>query len=519
MQKSLTALVLGAALALGSPLFVGHATAGNRLGSTATAQGDAQSYGLSLSFTPLPDDLTQTLNIYVAAKIDDRSYLLDGSGAWLPPRPGAPLPVARRVAASGAMTVQVLSKQNLQGLGGAEIYLGYGRDDTDLLAGGKYTRAYVLPGNGGSGCSPSPLKMAPIKAEHIDHLGPLGSLVAGDHTYPTPHMYFYVKNDATPGDIEAPVYAPADLVVNGVSRRHYGQLGGRSDYTDYGITFSVCGQLQGYFIHLRSLAQPQLQQAVTANCQLAATQNPNETFCQIATNIPLKLGEEIGTTGDKLAGAGGLDMGLRDYALPSGRSAFANPERWCPAGSQGNVYGRCYAVCPLDYLPEAERSALLPRFSDSLKALFRSDEPRCGTVYQDLPGSARGYWVSPGSDPARSELAQLFLGASSLAADIGVFVTGNSIPNLPVRQYLFAPQRSGRGNRAFEQISDEQVYCYDSFYQRETDLLAQRNPLTGTILLLRLSNAGQSLSIEAQSAAACGAGPWTMSAQAATFLR
>jgi hypothetical protein len=294
-------------------------------------------------------------------------------------------------------------------------------------------------------------------------------------------------------------------------------LGGRTNYTDYGITFNVCGQVQMYFIHLRSLVHPQLQQAVKAQCNLAPTQNPNESFCQVGgLNIPLKSGEQVGTTGDKLAGVYGLDMGARDYSLYSGRS-FVNPDRWCSAGGNQNIYGRCYTVCPLDYLPQADRAQLSGLFSDG--RMTRTDEPRCGTVYQDYVGTAQGYWVSPGTDPVRTELPQLFMGQSTLASGYHIFVTGTSIPNLPVKKYIFDTTNSGRVNRAFNSIEDEQIYCFDTFYERESDVKNNTNPVTGTILLTKLSNRANNLSIEAQSARSCGSGPWTMTSKAVTFER
>lgn len=477
--------------------------------------GDPGNYTLDVKFSPLASDVGQQVNIYIFANYKGRIYLKNQDGFWPAFVPGDALPVYRTIMATRQMDVDIVRGVNVPDIGGTIFYVGYGRNDADLIS-GKYALVHVARSGGGEGCNSPALQMSPVKTENISTLMPLGSLVAGDHTYPTPHMYFYVKNDTLEGDIESPVHSPGNITVTGVSRRNYGMLGGRSNYTDYGITFNVCGKLQMYFIHLRSLVHPQLQQASQTQCKLAATQNPNESFCQIGgLNISLKVGEQIGTAGDKVAGVYGLDMGARDYSFYGGR-AFSNPDRWCPGGNQ-NIFGRCYAVCPLDYLPQAERIHLSGLFSDG--RITRTDEPRCGTVYQDFLGTAQGYWVGPGTDPTRTELPQLFLGQGTLVSGYNVFVTGTSIPNLPVRQYVFDARNSGRVNRAFNSIEDEQIYCFESFYWRESDLKNQVNPMTGTILLLKLSNGGNNLSVEAQSAQSCGNGPWTLTSNSVLFER
>lgn len=329
-------------------------------------------------------------------------------------------------------------------------------------------------------------------------------------------MYFYVKNDATPADIESPVYAPGDIVFTSIALRRYDRIGSKSDYTDYTLTFTVCDGVDMYFHHIRSLVHPALLAALRdGGC---TPQGPgNEKFCAFNTSVPVKAGEQIATAGDKAAGVGGFDLGARYWRLATGRSAFVNPDRWCRASGFQNIYDRCYAVCPLDYLVDGEREPLLNLFFDFTHTVQRTETPVCGTVYTDLPGTAQGYWFAVGHNEQFTEAPHLYLGASALTSAYGAFSMGTSVPGLRGQRYLFKPVAAGQVNRRFAEIRDSQVYCYEGFSGLEAE--AARQQASGLTLLVQLQEGGRKLAVQRPDAASCGAGPWLMDTGATLFER
>ena len=149
--------------------------------------------------------------------------------------------------------------------------------------------------------------------------------------------------------------------------------------------------------------------------------------------------------------------------------------------------------------------ALLGSYSGSV---LRTAPPLCGTIDQDVPGTAQGDWYHAGS-PDSPEDPHLALAHDNVVVSSGVFSSGTSIPGLQgLGTLLFSPAHSGRVQREFsEVVADGNEYCYDSFTN-----------LVGSILVLKMPDAF-SLQIEKQTAASCGAGPWTLSGAAVSFTR
>ncbi len=329
-------------------------------------------------------------------------------------------------------------------------------------------------------------------------------------------MYFYVKNDSNPADVESPVFAPANIVIDSIGYRHFDRQGNKTNYLNYTLTFSVCDGLAMYFHNVRSLTHPSLLALRTPSC--VPQGSGIERFCQVRVNVPIKAGEQVGTTGDTEANVGGLDLGARDYRLTTGRSAFANPDRWCAATGFQNIYDPCYTVCPLDYLPASERSQFVDLFADFTRTVVRTEEPKCGTAYSDVPGAAQGRWFGPGGTRA-SEGLNLYLGPSAFTSQLQVFSMGTSVPGIRPGAYVYQPRDTGLVNRRFRDVADGQVHCFESLYQREADARAGRNPYQGITVLIQVIDSGQSVRIEPRQTTTCGAGPWSLTSTAVTFQR
>ncbi|MGD8760116.1 MAG: hypothetical protein PVJ07_07665 [Anaerolineales bacterium] len=369
-------------------------------------------------------------------------------------------------------------------------------------------------------CPMGPLfSMAPIDLDQITSMSVLGSLIPPGHTFPTPHLYMFVRNLDTADDIPVTIYAPADMMVTTVIFKYQDRSGILTDYTDYDVHFSVCDQVQLYFIHVRSLTHPAIVEAMAeGDCPVSGAERGYRE-CHLRVEIPVRAGEVLGTTGDRDAGITGLDVGLRDYRLPHGRSAFANPERWCDE-EHPHIVQHCYASCFFDYMsPEAAAPYLELLIRSSGDPIVRRTEPPvCGTVYLDVASSAQGYWF-PSMEPTGSEAYSLYLGPNDFLPSMHSISTGHAIPGLDSFVYTFVPQTSGRINRRFDDIADGEIHCFDTLYDSLESLVQGLPHSRAMSIILQLASDGFSLTIEKRSEASCGTGPWSFSENAVDFYR
>lgn len=377
-------------------------------------------------------------------------------------------------------------------------------------------------------CKEPVLQRMPVPVEYVHFMGQLGSLVPPDHTFPTPHFYFYTKNPFDATDIEAPVFAPADLVLEYLGLRHYARLrGGTADYTDYYLTARVCDDVDLYFIHLRSITEPSLAaliDAQRARCAWLADAGSNtgggteEQTCDVTLPgdpVLVRAGEPIGTAGD-IRGVGGLDMGLHDMRDRDGRD-FAKPDHMCPTGYGAPIHPQCYAECPLDYVDEmlaAPYRALFGYGPDQPAQV----EPLCGKVHWDIAGTAQGYWFTATPTLAgESEQDKLFMARSPLTDAVYVFSMDNALAGVAGGLYGFAPRNGGQVNRRFGEISDQSVYCFEGPGHGEGAVLRGWQPWP-FVLVLGFTPDGV-LQIQKQDREDCGNGPYAFLENPARFTR
>ena len=374
-------------------------------------------------------------------------------------------------------------------------------------------------------CPTGPLlERSPIAPADLWSLAPLGSLIPDNHTFPTPHMYFYVV-DVTAGiDKEAAVSAPAHMFVTSASKRVRTSSAGTITTLD--LDFVICDEVTGYFINLRRFTGAVLTAFSALPCTLTGT--PAESTCQVKFSpaLELRAGDSIGTTGDIAGGVGGMDVGLRDTRIANGRSAFANPERFCKVGETPGR-NRCFVACPLDYMPSTLATQIGPLFVDR-NGIQMDATPACGlSVYFDFAGTALGYWF-PATGPSgpsvySAEQYVLYTGPNDYKHAYQTFSLGDSFdvatPSLVHGNYTFAPQTTGKINRDFKTVTDSAIYCYDTLYSQVRSPLASGPAVVNRIVLIQLDATAATLTVDAQQAATCGTGPWTMSAGAVRFSR
>lgn len=367
-------------------------------------------------------------------------------------------------------------------------------------------------------CPDTPLQFLPLRTENFISLGALGSPFPPSHIFPTPHIGFELVNPETPGEIEAPLYAPGDITIDTIAIVQYEIFGGRRNYVSHSLLNTVCDGLRMYFLGLRTLTHPALAQILREQpCRLTPA-GLGRSMCAMDVHIRIEAGAQLATAGDRIAGAQGFDWGARDYRLPTGRSALAGADYWCAANGAVNIDDRCYAVCPLDYLAPQERAKAINLSGEFTRTLYRTEEPKCGTIYLDAAGAAQGYWFAPGASAA-ADAPNLFLGPSGITGAVLTLSMGNSVPGLNSRNYLFRPLREGRINRPFREIRTSDVYCYESFYKDYRDAAQQSNSLTAYTILVALPPDARTVAVERSAASRRGAGSWQLSPRAVTFNR
>jgi len=109
---------------------------------SATASGAASNLTLTASLSIGDADVGRNGNIYLAADTGGGWFVHNGASwaSWS----GGPLPVY----SAGALTnrsIEVVRNTDLSALGGTQVYVGYGLDESDMLANGKYGLVYTVP--------------------------------------------------------------------------------------------------------------------------------------------------------------------------------------------------------------------------------------------------------------------------------------------------------------------------------------------------------------------------------------
>ena len=190
-------------------------------------------------------------------------------------------------------------------------------------------------------------------------------------------------------------------------------------------------------------------------------------------------------------------MGVYDYRTTHER---ANPVRW-------EMHDKSiYTVCPIDYFTQDIADILEPILG-STDGRIKSEEPACGTIYQDIAGTAQGIWFTE-DVPVDSlytfpEDPHLALVHDAVEKGKVVFSVGTSGKDLPVGKYYFDPQTSGKINRDFSDIVPGEIYCFET----ENEWGDKKNDFT---IILQLTSE-TTLKIQKRSSSSCGSGPWSFS--------
>lgn len=341
-------------------------------------------------------------------------------------------------------------------------------------------------------CADPLLTVLPVALEGFESITPLGNFNAPDHTIPTDHIYvnFRPKPGSRGGlgsTLAAPVVSPGRVKVESMMRVTANEDGvTRTD--DFKLDLRPCGPVRMSFDHINEIA-PRLAAAIAGQSGDCQESRPRPTavyrYCRFRVDLTLEPGEAIGTGG--AGNAVGIDIGANDDRSAAG--VVAEPSRY--------MQPDLHVICPLDLFAPAVREQLYSRLGRSGQP--RTVEPRCGTIYQDKPGTLQGNWFA---GPGYAQQPEIWGKSLALAHDNfdptrGAIVIGGVIAE--PGQFTFVPKHDGRVDREFAEVSDGALYCYDLARQ------FQGGPPGPALRLLVSLASAKELRVERQSGA-CSAG-------------
>jgi hypothetical protein len=281
---------------------------------------------------------------------------------------------------------------------------------------------------------------------------PLGNMNPPEHTLPTDHIYFMYERAADPSQtLEVDVFAPGDVLIYGVSDL-IGVRDGVQNH-DYALRFSPCKDLEGRYGHLSSLSSGLLSAFEASRQECSAYGDVERAVsyrsCEATLQYAMKTGERVGTGGGKMSGA--LDLFLYDHRVTP--PVVAAPARFHATSLQ--------AVCPINYYTGSLRASLEMRLGSF--DVPRTVTPRCGSVFQDVPGTLAGAWFSAELPPDVALEPQAWNRTVSFAVDATDGVTAVASLGGPMTpdRLVFAPRHEGSVNRAFQEVTPgPDVWCY-----------------------------------------------------------
>lgn len=295
-------------------------------------------------------------------------------------------------------------------------------------------------------CSDPVLTTAPTKDDaNVTSITPLGNISLPQHALPTEHTYHVLKRGIDGLPLNTEVFSPANLRVTGITHISSTRNGQQRD-NDYKVDMLPCRQVRIQFDHIRELA-PKLAAAYTASkprCQEYQRAGDQNKYCTVSMNVKLSAGELIGQAGGGLPAA--FDFGATDGRVKP--LEFANNKRYRADTRR--------TVCPYDLYGKEIKDRFSRLLGDD--AQRRTVEPVCGSVAQDVSGTAQGNWYQGkgSSDQLEQQQKTLSLIHDNVDAALGLLVIGHSKIKV-----VFSPIHSGSVNREFaEVVPGQEVYCY-----------------------------------------------------------
>jgi hypothetical protein len=247
-----------------------------------------------------------------------------------------------------------------------------------------------------------------------------------------------------------PLYAPADVTITSVRVTHWLASAHRPDTSDYSISFEIdaCPEIFGVFHHIPVLTTALESQLTQATCETYSTESETIESCSAFVRIPTSTGTVLG----QASAFAGFDFDFFDKRVSFD---YIAAHRY-PAAR--------WAICVQPLFVPALRDFLLERVGRG--GIRRIQEPVCGTMEIDVPGTAQGMWVVENQNVTLSfETAHHFFALAPDELSDEFIVVATAHPAFAIDGYwplyTFRVEPTGRVNRSFADLTpDGTIHCY-----------------------------------------------------------
>jgi len=335
------------------------------------------------------------------------------------------------------------------------------------------------------------LTESPVNMGQLEIITPLGSLSPQEgHVFPVDHVYLrtvagrWTDGGETSGAVD--VQAPGEVWLTRVAFVEYEKEGTVID-KDYSLYFSPCEEIEMAYYHVKSL-DPALEAKLDLEYDHDheyLTGGHNQLRREAEVTVRLAAGEVMGK-----AGGTGSGQAFDFRAVDRRREPIkhANAGRWQDSQS--------YIVCPFDYYGGAMKEKFMTLMGEGQKR--RTAEPLCGTVEQDLSGTAQGAWFAEEVKKSFPEDPHLALVHDEVNPRKPIFSVGTAMGKSGLAPGLYEFEVGSRGvtNRDFNEVNETgRIYCYQGVRDRWGKKINK-------VILLELIG-GDDLRMEARAGLSC----------------
>lgn len=333
-----------------------------------------------------------------------------------------------------------------------------------------------------------------MNPDDLDALVPLGNLGPPSHTLPVDHNYFASKDKP---NARVPIYFPADgTVFEVMEETRTNNITG--EYLEYSalISFAPCEGVD-IVVGIISELSPELKSLIEGDkgdCKETLKEKENggklASACRHKVSRKVKAGDlmgyelnvgesEINASGGKISAdeVKDIEIWAHNYYVPLPKDVDLD---WY------NFSTLPYSFCFFDMYQGALRQSFLDKFGKlnndyPPKLVPRTIEPICGSIIQNVAGTAQGDWFL-GEKGKVDNAGHLSLVHDNYNPAIGAISIGGTLQYPAVIN--FPPTHFGTTNREFSEVkADGQIYCYQTEGQADPKDPKRLIPATNKFLL------------------------------------
>ncbi len=320
---------------------------------------------------------------------------------------------------------------------------------------------------------------API--DDVLSVSPLGGVTAPGEALPAPYIRINMRAGDTAFERRfTNALAPARADITAIERHVDRGEDGRANALSWTVHFRSCDTVSFYYGRIDKIDEEILQEAGGLR---AFTELGGPDHMALTTKIRVQTGDEIGETN-------GFDVALHD--LGATPALLEAPERY-----SANPFPRAAALgaapelieaisppiakarCALDYLPANLREDWTALLGDSWGIRRSRGADACRAAIADAPGAARGVWFTDAAhNAAASKVSAVALSPDAIDPDRLIFALHGRLSSLKpslvalppmmdaeaadaTKDFLSLKKGDGRINTNFDDVRDEETYCYE----------------------------------------------------------